>query len=359
MDTMITGVKGSGKTYYAVEYISRLKDQSKVLHNIKGLSLGQNIYDLAKDWNLQEIDFFRDSLHDEDSPKHDKRFETLHGYLFVIDECQKLFPKNFKNQDVDQFFQMARHYDIDTFLLSQDEKLVAPSIKVHPELFLRAISDTANPLPGFFLYRKMVGWEQVGLPIRVRKKQKVFDLYKSADTKTGGKITRKKARPMLIMFGVAIVCGVISLGYFKYYTSNRSDMRGHSPSSFVADATRDTFASQENVRKRSRFSQQDQTETAQDYPQSLLDKIGGVIVPVSVATDSNGRYVIFLDVPYSYNMFPYRIINNKFGNYAIVPIDVFQYYEQQIIQAKSIVYTDPNQPYYWNESTTKEREMSN
>lgn len=355
MDTLIHGVKGSGKTYYAVNYISELKDQSKVLHNIKGLSLGLNIYDLAKEWNLQEIDFFRDSLHDEDSPTHDDRFKQLHGFLFVVDECQKLFPKNFKNQDVDQFFQMARHYDIDTFLLTQDEKLVSPSIKVHPELFLRAVSDTANPLPGYFLYRKMVGWEQVGLPIRVRKKQTVFDLYKSADTKTGGKQTRKKARPMLIMFFGAILCAVSAILYFKYYTENRSDLRGHTPSSVTGQIAKETSSFSSKVNQPTRFGQQSDSQNYNTYPESLSSALGGVLVPVNVATDSNGRYVIFLGVPYDYNMFPYRIVNSRFGHHALVPVDVFEYYEQQKVAKNTISYSDPNAPYYWNEKETETR----
>lgn len=357
MDTLIHGVKGSGKTYYAVNYISELKDQSKVLHNIKGLSLGLNIYDLAKEWNLQEIDFFRDSLHDEESPNHDERFKKLHGFLFVIDECQKLFPKNFKNQDVDQFFQMARHYDIDTFLLTQDEKLVAPSIKVHPELFLRAVSDTANPIPGFFLYRKMVGWEQVGLPIRVRKKQKVFDLYKSADTKTGGKATRKKARPMLVMFIAAILCGVAALFYFKYYTANRSELRGNTPSSVISNATKESFNETEN-QPRSRFKRFGESNENQDpsntFPASLSEKLGGVLCPVSVVRDTLKTYIIFLDAPYEEAVFPYTVFDTRMGFYALVPLDVYQYYETTFKQSKQVTYEDPNAPYYWRESETKE-----
>lgn len=357
MDTMITGVKGSGKTYYAVEYISNLKDQSKILHNIKGLSLGMNIFDLAKDWGLQPIDFFRDSLHDEDSPNHDERFKELHGFLFVIDECQKLFPKNFKNQDVDQFFQMARHYDIDTFLLTQDEKLVAPSIKVHPELFLRATSDTANPLPGFFLYRKMVGWEAVGLPIRVRKKQAVFDLYKSADTKTGGKTTRKKARPMMIMFIGSILCGAAALLYFNYYTSNRSELRGSTPSSVISNATKENFndtgKKDPGVFKRFGQSEQNQGPTA-SFPASLSEKLGGVLCPVSVLRDTLQTYIIFLDAPYEEAVFPYPVFNTRLGYYALVPLDVYDYYQNVFKQAKQVTYEDPNAPYYWNDTETKE-----
>lgn len=345
MDTMITGVKGSGKTYYAVDYISKLKDQSKILHNIKGLSLGNNIFDLAKEWNIEPIDFFRDSLHDEESPSHDPRFRELHSYLFVIDECQKLFPKNFKNQDVDQFFQMARHYDIDTYLLTQDEKLVAPSIKVHPELFLRAVSDTANPLPGYFLYRKLVGWEQVGLPIKIRKKQEIFDLYKSADTKLKGKSSRTKARPMLVMAGLMLFVAICTVGYFKYYTSNRSELRGKTPSSFVAKETQKTVkpATSNNP---SRFGSTSSSTDANQFPPSLEKQFGGAMVPVSTMTDSRGRYIILLDQIYPVALFPYRLITSPFGTNALVPMDIYNYY-QQIKSTKANNTVDPNSNYYW------------
>lgn len=351
MDTLITGKKGSGKTYYAVNLIHDLKDRSKVLHNIKGLELGNNIFDLAKEWGIKPTDFFLDSLHDEDSPRHDPRFKELHGYLYVIDECQKLFPKAFKNQDVDQFFQMSRHYDIDTILITQFEKLVSPSITGHCELTYNAVSDTANPLPGFFLYNKMVGWESVGLPLKIRKKQSVFDLYKSADTENGGKGTRKKARPMVVLAVGAVCCGIAALLYFKYYTANRSEIRGNSFSSVGQNAARSL---EDNSSLSSRFSQNQNKKPSseQQYPSTLSDKIGGIMVPVSITTDRNGSYVIFLDVPYNYQNFPYTIIKNSFGEFTIIPPDVYEYYQHLKLEKQLVVQDDPNAPYYWTEQTT-------
>jgi hypothetical protein len=349
MDTIITGKKGSGKTYYAVNLIHDLKDRTKVLHNIKGFELGKNIFDLAKEWGIKPIDFFLDSFHDEDSPRHDPRFKELHGYLYVIDECQKLFPKSFKNQDVDQFFQMSRHYDIDTILITQFEKLVSPSITGHCELTYNAVSDTANPLPGFFLYNKMVGWEAVGLPLKIRKKQSVFDLYKSADTENGGKGTRKKARPMVVLAVCAVCCGIAALLYFKYYTSHRSEIRGNSISSVGQKAA----VGIDNGLS-SRFGKQEKNTSSPSntYPSTLSDMIGGIMVPVSIISDRTGRYVIFLDVPYNINLFPYRIVTNPFGEFTIIPPEVYEYYKQ-VQQEKMIAVTeDPNSPYYWTEQTT-------
>jgi zona occludens toxin (predicted ATPase) len=351
MDTLVSGVKGSGKTYYAVYHISKLKDQSKVLHNIKGLELGNNIYDLAKEWGIQPEDFFRDSLHDELSPAHDPRFKELHGYLFVIDECQKLFPKNFKNQDVDQFFQMSRHYDIDSMLLTQDEKLVAPSIKVHPELCLRAVSDTANPLPGFFLYRKLVGWEQVGLPIKIRKKQAVFDLYKSADTKSGGKESRTKARPMVVMISLAIASALGALGYFYYYTGHRSEIRGHSITSTASKEIQKSATSTFN-----RFSNKNDSEnieTDKSLPKSLSDSIGGSMMPISRIQDRNGDFIIIFDQIFSLSTFPYPVLKTPMGEVALVPNDIYEKYVLRKEYIAQQINYDPNSSASSNNNTSK------
>jgi hypothetical protein len=309
MITLVEGVPGSGKTYYAVHHIFKFSpdDQSKLLHNIDGLEIGTSIHEFCKENGITPLDLFRNSFHEND--------ERFHGYTFVIDECQKLFPKRFNDRDILEFFQLHRHYVIDIILLTQGQKLVCPEITIHLEYFYRAVSDTANPLPNMFLYKKIINGEQIG-QITLPKKKKVFALYKSANYSKGKE--KKKARPMMRIAALGLVA-IIAVLFFGYRL-----ISGKRNKNIVSDTIK-----QDDIRPHVRQNRNNEEESIYSdkptkYDNSLSDDIGGVLTPVSRLSDYTGQYIILLGVMYKQEYFPYPLLKTRFGVVALLPPDLAQ-----------------------------------
>lgn len=350
MDTTIYGPKGSGKSYYAAYKISELKEKDKVLHNIQGLKIGINIDEEAEKLGIKPIDFFRNCFHDDETPdntRFDERFLKYRGFLFVIDEAVDIFPYHFKDEEVLKFFRMSRHWIIDVILITQDIEDLCKSISKKAELKIKAIPDIANPFPGFFLYHEMSGREQVGT-IKLRKKKQVFASYKSADYNAAS--PRRKKKPMQMLLIGALVLSLGAAGGFLYFVKKRKDRNAakqeqlqNSPSPQATTSLREKGNRQLEQRFSSAGSEPGK------YPLSVIDKLGGVLVPVSTFEDSTGHYVIILDMPYNIENAPFPIHKSRFGYVALVPEDLYQFRQYQKEQKQNQVYTDPNQPYYWQD----------
>jgi zona occludens toxin (predicted ATPase) len=311
---IVAGGPGSGKSYFAVDYISKFKDKDKVLHNVDGLKLGTPLDTYCHDNDLNPLTLFSNSFHEKD--------KSFRGWLFVIDECQTLFPKSFKGEDVLRFFQLHRHYGIDIILLSQDYKLICPSIALLAEYQYRAVADVANPLPGTFLYKQLVGYEEVGKKT-LRKKKAIFKLYKSADFDQSK--TRKKKRPMLLLMGLC--AAVVLFGAYKIIdiknngigqssasTSPPSGKKGYSP------PEKASYPGSTGAPVYSEFS-------SGQYPITLENTFGGRLYPVSHITDHRGTFIPFLGFLFRLEEFPFPVTVTHTGFVAVLPADVFQYAE--------------------------------
>lgn len=363
MDTFVSGVKGSGKTYFAVHTISRLPDPSKVLHNIKGLELGLNMGDLAKEWGFNSpLSFFFNSLHADllddgktPNPMKDSRFDQLRGFLYVVDECQNLFPKSFKNEDVDKFLSMTRHYDIDILFLSQNDSLVCPTIRVHPETQLRAVSSTANPVPFTFLYRVMSGGDKYGEQIgtkRIFRSKKIFNLYRSADTSGKGVTVHKRSKPMMILFILCTIIALCAFLYLKKWSDSKRVPKNISSSSVPAASTSGSASPRSAPGTNRDPAQGGYTSTQFEYPQSIKSLLNGnVPLPVSELNDPSGRYIVLLGTFFRLSEFPFPLYKGPAGLTALVPPDVWeadQRYKMQLAQLGSV---DPNSGLYYSDTS--------
>jgi len=293
--------------------------QIKILHNVEGLKIGTTIDSICAERGLDPLTLFSDKFHVENN--------EFRGWMFIVDECQQYFPKNYRNEDVQRFFQMHRHYGIEIVLLSQDYKLVCPSISLLSEYQFRAVSDTANPLPGFFMYRQMVGWEQIGRKFK-RKKQKVFDLYKTADFDQ--EKVKRKARPMLIIF---IVCAILAvLGIFKIYGFKN---RGFNNSKLSQEQKEPHTLAERKTAAQKRISSQPYTQSLYDiqYPESYLTKLNqNTLLTLDTIEDETGTYYLFMGTLWPAQDFPYQVIQTRLGIQAMVPLDLKQYEENQKTQ---------------------------
>lgn len=338
MLTLITGIPGSGKSYYAVHMISRLKKKArdKVIHNIDGLKLGLDIYDFCEENGIEPIELFLYSFH-----KNDDRFR---GYLFVFDECQDLFPTDLRNKEVFKFFQYHRKFGVDVILLSQDYKLVSQKVTLISEKQLRASSDTSNPLPFLFTYKKMVGTEQIGREW-VLKKQSVFDLYKTADFDQ--KKVRKKARPMMILLvGITLMVLLVPIILIRWVGSKKQ-----------IDPEREAIKS-EQLRQSNKLIEEKYSnssnrryDSTHEYPASLVDVQNGIFAPLDTIDENGQIFIVFLDVLYPKEAFPYPVVVTKLGYSAVLPLDAYAYYTDQ--KTKSFDRWqdyDPNERYYYQEA---------
>ena len=314
MITLVTGVPGSGKTYYAVHHIWKLSppEREKVLHNIDGLKVGTTFDSLLSSENLQIQTLCSDSYH-----AHEKRF---HGYKFVIDECQTFLGGSLRSQDILRFFQLHRHYGIDVILITQDYKLVSQKISSLAEFQLRAVSDIANPLPGTFLYKKMVGYESIGKEV-LRKRKEVFALYKTATELSA----QSKKRPMLYLAAAGVILVVLA-GFLLHRLTGLSSRSKNvfQKSSFSTDSGNSSGLLERAVRRKvssrsSRFGSGD------SLPASLTSKLGGCPYTLNSISSSSGVTVFFLGQMIPVKDFPYPVFKAGKSYIALLPDDMFSY----------------------------------
>lgn len=210
---ILTGVPGSGKSYYAVHRIKKLLDTSGrflVLHNIEGLAPLDNrclsVNWVSIDFNAQAMEERLKSLRLEYQLQNS---DLIHIY---VDEAQRFFPPDLKDADIFYFFDYHRHYGANITLITQHEKKLSFKVTSLAEIEIRAVSSRVNPF-GSFVYKLSSGGEQYATE-RLSKDKAVFALYKSFQAGTG---TVKKSKfryvvPALILFTI-----IAWLVFFKHF----------------------------------------------------------------------------------------------------------------------------------------------
>jgi len=349
MLTIVDGNPGSGKTYYAVEKISRLspEKQNKIVHNIDGCLLGKSFYQVEQEQSIPLLTLFSAKFHEIN--------KEFHGYYFILDEASSVFGDKFANQDVFEFFQKHRHYGIDIILITPEIKLITFKITSLAELHLRAVSDTSNPLPGTFLYKKTVGQESIG-NIFIRKKKAVYYLYKTANFNQDE--TRKKSRPMLLLLIGAVLMVVVALVASKYFIGSFKEEK---PIPEKVTKTQTEISNVSEKKNKAPNNKNNNVPSSPDnqnasYPQSIIEKIGGVIMPLDIVTLNQTVFVVFGDVLLNIQFWPYQAVKTEFGYISIVPEDVYQSFHES--KKRSASSSDPNQKYLSQNETPQKNPTS-
>lgn len=303
MITLLTGIPGSGKSYWVVNHLSKLNDHSKILHNVEGLKLGNSLDSFALEKNLSKLSFFKKSFHESNN--------EFRGWTFVIDEAAELFPKNFKDTDVISFFDYHRHYGIDIFLLTQDIKKVCPDITCLSETHYRAASGASNPIPGFLLYQQIVGGEAVSRKF-LRKKKSIFKLYKSASDNSSSTLNIGK------VYAVVAIIGIIgfALGMKYWFNSFRPGPANPPP---LADPRLDT---QKSLHLDTKISKSSSIKD-QESSDSLSSVLGGRPYPLSMIRDYSGVHYVFYGQIYRKEYFPFKVVKTRVGEVALLPPDIY------------------------------------
>ncbi|MBX0311484.1 MAG: zonular occludens toxin domain-containing protein [Sulfurihydrogenibium sp.] len=177
MLSIIYGVPGSGKSYYAVYQIKKMLDEKKnivLISNIENLklthlNLDELIYQyggIEKFFNV-ECEFWKTDVEKKK--------------VLFIDEAQRYFNKKFFSSSVFFFFQYHRHLNTDIYLITQSYKTLPTELVVLAEIVIQAVPSSFRWFRNSFRYlvkdlETFETVERIDIPFR----KEIAELYTSA-----------------------------------------------------------------------------------------------------------------------------------------------------------------------------------
>jgi zona occludens toxin len=190
----LTGVPGSGKSYFAVYHIYNtfLKDNKDCPYLFLYTNINQFKFQIderfiqLRDFNKQILEpvtllyqKFKEGYDDNQLNDLAKQYK-LHKVLLVIDEAHTFFDKD--NQALTWFLTYHRHFYIDIFLITQNLMLIHYKYRKIAEFFYRAVPRSLALNRGFryFVYIDENFNERVEIKNLPFNKE-VFSLYHSGD----------------------------------------------------------------------------------------------------------------------------------------------------------------------------------
>lgn len=183
---VIEGVPGSGKTYYAVQYLSKFCVWDKIynVYNINSDVLLVTNIDEIKVSHMSVDQFLSQSLYIVDNIKEYMKQYNYKKVIMVVDEAQRYFSrealKNFPNEnDLFFFFEYHRHIGVDIFLICQTISAIHSRIVKLSEYIIRARQSSVS-LPMVFIYDAVDSITgDILFSVRLKKESEIFRLYKS------------------------------------------------------------------------------------------------------------------------------------------------------------------------------------
>lgn len=211
----ITGKVGSGKTYYAVEYLTRKHYtyddviMTYVPRNNK-LIVVTNIDKLE----LPHINLDREIERLGITGVFNEEYVRNGQFVFIIDEAQRYFDRKLFNKEIFYFFQMSRHYGVDIILITQDIYTLSRELRNLMEYEVRAHSRTSRT-KNMFVYSWFVGDE------RYRKKMLKFDKNVGSLYRSQIKDETEKIVPSWRRYGIAGAVLIVFVGFFFFAAISR------------------------------------------------------------------------------------------------------------------------------------------
>jgi hypothetical protein len=213
MITLYSGIPGSGKSYKMVHDLDEVKKKDYFSP------------EEGRDWELacreagQDVkEFFSKDYQIEFSKGIREKYGK--NILVIIDESHEWFDKNHK--DLKMWLSYHRHLNQDIWLVAHRSTNLSSVYRSFIEVEYRAKHGSFISIPGFFLYNRILGGEKVGYKF-TKKKQEVFNLYKSQDKGF------KKQRPSMLLPVVLLIC----VGAVFYFVTMPKRAIGHGKTGVV------------------------------------------------------------------------------------------------------------------------------
>jgi zona occludens toxin (predicted ATPase) len=210
MYRIIIGVPGSGKTYYAVNYLKKFITYDKLYNTLildKDVLLITNIDDIKvqhikyEDWEeagCMKIENARKYL-------NDRKFKRA---VMIIDEAQRFF-SNMKDNEKFFFFEYHRHLGFDVFIIVQTLAAIPRRMTELAEYVIEALPRTYAIMG--FRYKMLDSKTGMNLFNKVIKVDKdVFRVYKSFEMDESEK--PKKVILFKWVSFVGLLVGVVAFG---------------------------------------------------------------------------------------------------------------------------------------------------
>ncbi len=244
MFILIDGIMGSGKTYYAVNFIKENLDKYyKIYTNINGFKFNKfsNVlplyFDYAPDGSLSLLDYFQKLKDIYDIPNTNDN--DLHQYLLendFIDSSKKPFlvvideAQNYFDRKTDLLIWMQtyhRHLFCDFILITQSASLLHSSYLKQFEYFIHSIPLSRQLFSNKFKYQKHIAYPyrdgKLGTKvstITLPKSNDIFDIYQSGD-----KVRTKSVVNKYIYFFIGLILLVVLSFLYLFNTFFSSDSK--------------------------------------------------------------------------------------------------------------------------------------
>lgn len=227
---IITGVPGSGKTFYAVKIIrDNYCDYDKLLNkytvknnsangkpynivtNIDNLLLPHaNLDDAIKTSKMDILKFF--------TYEYQEKLSNIRpNIVYIIDECQQYFDQKMNSTQTLLFFEKHRHLGIDIVLMAQTYERINKNIRGLEELHIHAVKRTFSVF-GEFQYNIKSGYEVIDKRI-IKKDKSIFALYQS---RLRAELTKAK-NPLSKYFLISFIIMIISFLFFYFTFLKKGD----------------------------------------------------------------------------------------------------------------------------------------
>jgi len=233
---LITGVPGSGKTYYAVnkiyEFINDKDCKYKYIYTninlnfkkceqiksnfVKQLVLDDLLQRIEKDYELSEL-FKNNKLFDEETGElitdYDlyvrnklKLFEPYEHSLIILDECHLYFTEK-TDPKMLRFLSYHRHFDIDLYLITQNKSLINRKYLAFVENMIIGVNPSKRFFSKVFVYKIYASYKEYNSNLAGKEKlkfdKKIADCYNSGSNKIPKSFTQKLLLPLIIISIIA------------------------------------------------------------------------------------------------------------------------------------------------------------
>lgn len=211
---IILGVPGSGKSYYAVNYLKQFIKYDKLYQTLlldPSVMLVTNIEGI-KVPHIKWEDYLESGMLNIDKTRQYMKENQYKRGVFIVDEAQRSL-SGLKDNERYFFFEYHRHLGLDIFLIVQTLRALPQRLVELTEYVIDAMPRTYAIL-GFKYQMKDSKTGQVLYTKVIKINQDVFKVYKSFEVDEDSKAKPKKVLLIRWVTSVGLLVAVIAFGMF-------------------------------------------------------------------------------------------------------------------------------------------------